>query len=143
MSETRIRTYLEMDADLHDQYAEQAAKLNSASRNGHVSPENLMVAQLLRFAFIPPSERVIVIDAEHRDKLEHLLSGGAIRDGADLWEKVSRLASLEIGGLRVDFTPSQWTQLKRFASRNGITLEEATKRVVRQMSEQFWDYISD
>lgn len=140
---TRFRAQLELDAELYDHYAEQATKINSASRNGHVSAETLMVAQLLRFAHVPPSERILVVDAENREKLEHLLSGGALRDGADLYEKAQRLADVQIGGIRCEFSPAQLSQLKRYATRNQVTPEEALKRVVKQMESQFFDWVSD
>jgi len=139
---TRFRAQLDLDAELYDHYSAQATKLNAGSRNGHVSPETLMVAQLLRFAHVPPGERVLVVDGESRDKLEHILSGGALRDGADLYEKVQRLADVQIAGIRCEFTPAQLSQLKRYATRNLISPEEALKRVVRQMESNFFDWVS-
>lgn len=143
MSETRVRASLEVDTEVFDAYAAEAAKLNAASKNGHVSPERLMVMQLSRFQGVPVSERVLVISAQHRERLEHILAGRSFAGDAELVEEVEKLANLEIGGIRVDFTPAQLAQLKRFATRNHISVGEAVRRTVKAMEEQFFDLVTE
>ena len=143
VTNTRIRISLDIDLEIHDAYAAQAAEMNAASKNGHVSAEHLMAMQLQRFAKVPPSERILVVDSSSRDRLEHILSGGALQSGDDLYQKVRRLADIDIGQVRVEFTPSQLAQLKRYATRNEMTAEEAIRRTVRSMEEQFFEFISD
>lgn len=143
VSSTRIRTTLEVDDDVFGRYEAQASALNSASKNGHVGAEFLMQLQLVRYSHVPVSERVLVVDAVSREKLEHLLSGGAIQSGVDLLEKVSRLADIKIGGIQIQFTPSQLTHIRRYATRNNITPDEAVRRIVKQMESQFFDFVSD
>ena len=105
-----------------------------------IKPEALMISQLERFRGVSPSDRVIVVGSRERAALEKILSSGHLQDGVDLKRKVEQLATLEIGGVKVDFSPAEWGQLKRYADKNGKSLQQVVETTVRQMRDQFFDY---
>jgi hypothetical protein len=141
LAEVKVRTLIDIPEEVYAAYAAQASSL--AAAGGSASPQELMSAQLARFSAYPASNHVLVVDSESRGKLDLILQGGMLRDAQDLVEKVTKLADIQIGGIAVHWTPGQLRQIKTYASRNRITVEEAIKRVVFQMSGQFWDYVSD
>ena len=61
-------------------------------------------------------------------------------DAADLVLKVEALASIQVEGVTLDFTPGQKRELKRLADRQGITYEEIVARTVKSMEEQFFSH---
>lgn len=80
--------------------------------------------------FIPPVSCAI---------LERTLGVGSCRSLAALQTRVDQLARLEIGGIRVDFTPGQLDELAHRAAKRGLTVEEEVRRVVEKLSgDLFW-----
>ena len=55
---------------------------------------------------------------------------------------VERLADIQIQQVRVNFSPGQLNQLKVFATKNNISIEEAVRRVVVAMQDGFFDYVA-
>jgi hypothetical protein len=141
LSDVKVRTLIDIPEDVYAAYAAQASAL--AAAGGSATPQELMGAQLARFSAYPASNHVLVVDSENRGKLDQVLQGGMLRDAQDLVEKVTKLADIQIGGIAVHWTPGQLRQIKTYATRNRLTVEETVKRIVFQMSSQFWDYIGD
>jgi hypothetical protein len=136
--EGEVKVTLRIPDDLYETYLRHADSL--AGRGGQgTSAEDLMVAQLERFSKVAPMDRVVVVDTRSREGLEKILPGGQLASGRDLLTKVRELADLKIGRIRVDFTTRQLEQVKNYATRNRITVEEATRAIVRGMEEQFFD----
>jgi len=136
-----MRVSLQMPDEVYDAYARQAATLASRGSQRSASPEDMMTAQLARFAKVAPMDRIIVVDSASREALEALLSGGNITSGQDLLSRVKHLASLEIGNIRVEFTDRQFESIKNYASRNRITPEDAARGVVKGMQDNFFDIV--
>jgi hypothetical protein len=128
-----MKVTLQISDDLYEKYAERAA--------GQATAEELLLAQLERFKEVSPMDRVIVVLSKERAGLEKILSGGTLRDGADLLQKVSSLASIEIGGVKVDFSPGELRNIKHFATKNRIPAQQAVEQVVHGMKEQFGLYV--
>jgi hypothetical protein len=141
LSDVKVRTLIDIPEEVYEAYASQATTL--AAAGGSASPQELMSAQLARFSAFPASNHVLVVDSENRGRLDLILQGGMLRDAEDLVQKVQRLADIQIGEIRVNWTPGQLQQIKSWASRNRIAPEEAVRRIVQQMGAQFWDYIGD
>lgn len=136
--------HLKMPDEIYEGYAhystEVASRLNGSSE---ATPEVLMVAQLARFAAVPPMDRPLVVGSAVRDELERILSGGTLRDDQDLLAKVRRLADVSIEGVALHFTPAQLQQIRNYATRNALSPEETVRRIVRQMEHQFFDFVSE
>lgn len=113
-----------------------------ALESGAISPKAVIEAQLARYADVDPRDRAILVRGEARDALEAILGGGHLTDAADLVAKVQRLADIQIGQIRVRFTPGQLEELKSRAERNGISVAEETRRIVRDMEAMFFDRLS-
>jgi hypothetical protein len=131
-----MRVQLQLTDDLYDTYAGHAQALAPRA----VSAEEMMIQCLSNFSSIPPQVRVLILAGAAREQVEKTLGGGYLTSGEDLVSKIKELAALEVGKVEIDFTPAQWHQLKVYSAKNGITVEEAAKRVVRQMATRWFDY---
>lgn len=135
-----MRLTISISDDLFDTYATRAAKVNERS-GVVVTPEELIVTQLEKFAGIDPAERTLIIPAVERRQLEEILHGGHLQSADDLVKKVDKLARLEIGEVRLDFTPGQLSELRRYASRNRKTFEQVMQETVTAIGTQFFRYV--
>jgi len=136
-----LRVSLQVSDDLYDLYSKHADAL--ASRGQSISAEEIMVSHLDRFSKVRAVDRIVVVDPESLTKIEATLGDGYLKTGEDLATRVQELASLEIGSVRLEFTTKQLFSLKRYATKNGISLEDAVKRTVDSMSTLFFDYVSE
>lgn len=127
--------------DVYDSYLGHAEKVQGTSGKHVVSTEHLIESQISRFQHVSPADRVIVVDSQSRERLETILQGGALRDSKDLVKRVELLASLEIGQVRVDFTPAQWEELKNRAIRNNRTVQQIAEATVMDMEPIFFDHL--
>lgn len=84
-------------------------------------------------------ERALTLDGSTRDRLEQVLGIGATRSPDHLLAAVDRLARIEIGGVRIDFTPGQLEEIARRAKKRAWSVEQAIKSVVDRIREDlFW-----
>lgn len=132
-----MRVTLQIPDELYDAYAAHL----QPPLNGHASPEDLMISQLERFKTVSPQDRAVIVANRDRIRLEEILSGGTLRDSADLVKKVEGLARLEIGEVKVTFTPGELNNIKVFAAKNRIPVQRAVEQVVHGMKEQFGLYV--
>lgn len=128
-----MKITLSLPDDLYERYAERAG--------GKVTAEELILAQLERFKEVSPMDRVLVVLPKERAALENKLGGSSLRDGQDLLSKVESLASIEIGGVKVDFSPGELRNIKTFAAKNRIPVQQAVEQTVHGMKEQFGLYV--
>lgn len=122
--------------DLYECYEQMAERLN-----GRASPPDVILAQLERFKHAHAADRIIVVDAAARQRIETILGGNAIHSGEDLAAKIQALADIEIGQIRVDWSPAQLRKLKAFSIRHGKSVETIAREIVRDMSYQFFGAI--
>lgn len=133
---------MQTEDQTYEAYERMAEELQ-AQAGKSATAEELMAHQLERFRSVHPADRVVLVDPRNRDRLEQILSGGTLRDAEDLVAKVQKLASLEIGEIRVDWTPGQLRELQEYARRNRKTLQEVVKATVERMGAQFFSHVGN
>lgn len=131
---------LKIPDQVYERYERMAEEIQALSGNS-LSPEELLLAQLERFAGVNPTDRVLLVTSRVRSKLENLLTGGSLADDQDLYKRVEDLASFKIGEVRMDFTPGQMKQLAAIAQRNRKSLNEVFKETVKQIEWKFFDEV--
>lgn len=132
-----MKLTIQIPDDLYEVYAAHLSKALA----GKATIEDLLAHQLERFKEVSPSDRVVVILPPERSRLEALLAGGSILDGRDLAEKVQRLADIQIGEVRVDFSPGELKNIRTFATKNRKPVQQVISDVVHGMKEQFGLYV--
>jgi len=130
--EVPMKIPLEISDDLYSQFS-KLAESDSLER-----VTDLMKTYLEYFVKIDPRKPYLVVSPEDRGKLEDILSGIDLKSSADLVMRVDQLARMEIGGVRVQFTPAQIAEIKSKAERNGDTLQSYTEKLVNQMAGFFF-----
>ena len=133
MGQTQIRVSLSDDA---------LRRLSDRSATLKQDPE-VLASRLLATALhdLPASGRHVVLDQATLDVLASILFGGDVLNGADLVDKVSRLAGITFHNIRLEFTPGQLEELARRAERLGLTAEELTRRTVKRMEDLFFTHL--
>lgn len=136
-----MKLQIQIPDAVYDAYANRATEMSAQGKP--ITPEEVIADTLDRFSSVSPTDRAIVVGAANRQRLEKVLSGGSLFDGNDLTMKVEALAKLEIGEVRLEFTPGQLKQLANVARRNGKTVEEVTRETVKQLEWQFFDAVGN
>lgn len=80
----------------------------------------------------------LVVPQTLRQQLERILGIGTTNTPEDLLKAVDLLARLEIGGVLVDFTPAQWTEMKRKAEVQNQPLSVYLQRLVQKLTQDLW-----
>jgi hypothetical protein len=119
---------LRVPDDLADDYDKHGLPLEAA-----------LLATLLRFRKITPTDRAFIVSHEDRGKLEALLGSGHIMTSKDLRERVERLARLRVGDIEIPFSSSEWREIELRASKRGITVEDECRQIVKKMHELFFN----
>lgn len=94
-------------------------------------PYKALSRQIQRFADVNPADRVIIIDAENRRKLEALLNE-TTTDAASLVEKVKSLLTIKVDDIKVALTPETVETLKSQAEFEGMDQKEYTEQKIRE-----------
>lgn len=105
-----------------------------ATRQGRPMDE-VITAQLTRFAHCPPGERACAVNLV---EVEKLIGNLPIRDGHDLLKRIGDLAAIHFHGIRLDFTPGQLEELQRRAAREEKSVEALAQEIVEQLNRQFF-----
>lgn len=80
-----------------------------------------------------------VLPAATCAQLEQTTGIGSTRTPADLVKAVERLAKIEVGGIRIDFTPGQLDEIAHRAKKRGRTIQQELQAVVDRIREElFW-----
>lgn len=110
-------------------YMEYADK-TGRTLNGVIS------AQLERFKALQPGRRCIVVPL---DEAEKLLGGLPIQGEVDLLYRVSQLASISYGGVKLELSIAQLKELEHRASRQGKSVQSMLEGVARELEKHlFW-----
>lgn len=73
------------------------------------------------------------------EQIERTTGLGSTRSSEDLVAAVERLAAIEIGSVRIDFTPGQLEELRLRALKRGRSVQLEIKAVVDRIREEiFW-----
>lgn len=90
-----------------------------------------------RYQIVDGNDRLL--SAAIRTRLEETLGIGTTRTPEDLIAAVERLAKIEIGGIRIDFTPGQLDEIKYRATKRGQSVQQALQAVIDRIREDlFW-----
>lgn len=100
--------------------------------------EQVLAQQLRKFRQVAPKTRVVVLTGDALDTVEQVLAGGSVSSGADLANKVTRLAGIRFHEIRLDFTPGQLDELAYRAERQGRPVKDLVAEIVRGITEQFF-----
>src|SRR5258708_17026864 len=100
--------------------------------------EKLLDRQLARFATTPITQRVLALTGEELQQIETALGVGSTKDPATLLAAIHAFAGLTIGGIRVDFSPSQLDELALRAEKQRRPLQDLAEAVVHQMARNFF-----
>lgn len=131
-----MRVQIQISDDVYDLYLSYATRLS-----GKVAVEDILRAQLEQFAKVCPTDRIIVVDARNRASLEQLLpSGGSLRDAADLVDRVDRLARIDVGEVRVPFTPPELAELALRARRQNRPIQRLVEEAVASFHERYFNW---
>jgi len=105
----------------------------------------LLVQQLDRFRRVNPIDRILVVDAHNRAKLEELLPNPlpTIADAKDLLARVDDLAHIEIGGVAVHFAPRDLRAIAHHAEKHSLSVQEAIQFTVDRMKGNFLSYLPE
>lgn len=71
-------------------------------------------------------------------RVENVLGVGAMKDADRLLSAIESLATIEIGLIKIDFTPGQLAELKHRASKRGFTIEQELRRVVDRIKDEIF-----
>jgi hypothetical protein len=113
-----------------------------ADRLQALAPD-LPLDQVVRVALervqdLGPMEPALVLTGKELRRIHDLLGTGSTRSAKTLVAAVQRLSDIQIGQIRLDFTPAEQEELKYRAERAGRTVREEAEAVVRGMHEQFF-----
>src|SRR5690242_19509027 len=86
--------------------------------------DQVITAQLERFAAYAPGTRVILVDDATCRVLEQRLGGGSISTTQDLTHKLQQLAGVKFRNQQFDFNPAQLAELEHRATRQGRPVGE-------------------
>lgn len=96
----------------------------------------VITAQLERFQALHPGKRAIVVDVE---KVEKLLGGLPIVGGEDLLHRITQLAALSFGHIKLDLNPAQLAELEHRANRQGKPVDQLVKEMAEViLRDLFW-----
>lgn len=129
-----MKILLRIPDELADAYEEMAHR----NGNGSANLEEILVAQLERFKCVHAMDRVVVVKSKTRDELEALFGGDQLKDDEDLLNRTRALADIQIGEVRVNWSPAQLAELRRYAARNDRSVQTVVEEVVQAMSGQFF-----
>lgn len=132
-----MKLTLQIPDELYECYASHLEKALA----GKATIEDVLAHQLEKFKDVSPSDRVVVVLPPDRSRLEALLGGGSLVTSRDLAEKVQRLADIQIGEVRVDFSPGELQNIRTYATKNRKPIQQAISDVVHGMKEQFGLYV--
>ena len=126
-----MKLTIQMPDDLYDHFVELGDKAGKR-------PTSVISDVLKLFGLASPYDRILVIDAGARSRIEKVLSGGHLQSADDLATRIENLTRMEIEGVALDFSVGQKRELKRLADRNGIPYEEMVRRTVKEIEPLFF-----
>lgn len=80
----------------------------------------------------------LLLSQKDCDALVERLGLGATHDGERLIDAVDRLAKVEIGGIRIPFTPGQLAELRHRAVKRGRTVELEIRAVISRIEDELF-----
>jgi hypothetical protein len=92
-------------------------------KHSPTNPERAMEQQLIRFAEIRPSERILLLPPKERDELEVMLDSN-FATARELVAKVRELLGIRVEGVDVTLDPNTLMRLVHQAEFEGVAKEQ-------------------
>ena len=80
----------------------------------------------------------LLVPRELCGKIESFTGIGSTRSPEELSKAIEILANIEIGGVRIEFTPGQLAELKHRASKRGYTVEQELQRIIDRIRDEIF-----
>lgn len=110
---------------VYDAYERQAMAL-------HKSIEEVIARHLAQTAEIPLGDRTLTLLATDRERIETAL-GKDVGSPADLVAAVEALATVSVGGVKIQLSRQDQEEIQRRAEKNGITPKQEIERSFAQI----------
>ena len=89
-------------------------------------------------ALYEPIEPGLEIPQSAFRRIEATLGLGTTRSAAELLDAIDRVARLQIGDVRIDFTPGQLAEMQHRATKRGYTLAQEVGQVIDRIKEELF-----
>lgn len=83
-------------------------------------------------------EEGLFVPKETCDLIECITGVGTARTPKELLAAIDRLAFIEIGGIRIQFTPGQLEEIKHRAEKRGYTVAQELGRIVDRIKDEIF-----
>lgn len=104
------------------------------------SLDEVLTAQLTRFAKLEPGKRAIILGPKHIEALETMTGRLPLRDAADLQKRVDDLAAVTFSHIRLDFSASQLAEIAHRAERQGRPAAQIVREMIdATQRDMFWN----
>lgn len=100
--------------------------------------DDVVAAQLKRFAMLEPGKKAVVIPPAALTALEPPLGGTPVRDAQDLLTRIQQLANISFMGLNLGLSLQQKAELAHRAERQGRTVEALVQEMWRDLQQNFF-----
>lgn len=105
-----------------------------------VSPEAVLLYHLTAGMQHRYGERTLVVSGPDLVALEGRLGGGQVATGANLVEKVEKLARIEFGGHEIRLNPAELEEIRFRAHKSGRSVAQVVEATWMKMREEFFSY---
>lgn len=102
------------------------------------TPVDVLPATVFAERYEPVHEGAVTLDPEHITRIAKVLRFGATKTADDLTKAVEQMATVRIGGIKIDFNPAQVEELKHRASKRGWTVEKYMEYLVGRFTQELW-----
>lgn len=89
-----------------------------------------------RYEIVP--QGVLILSAVERAQIDQVAGLGSTRTGADLVKAIDRLAHIEIGTVKIGFTPGQLEEITHRASKRGYSVEQELRRIIDRIKDEIF-----
>lgn len=89
--------------------------------------------------YVCVDDDTLTVSPAGKQRLERTTGFGTLRSEAELIQAVERLATIEIGGVHIDFTPGQLEEIAHRATKRGRPVEAEIRATIDRIKEElFW-----
>ena len=85
-------------------------------------------------------EGSLTLAPDHITRIAKVLRFGATKNADDLTKAIEQMATVRIGGIKIEFNPAQVEELKHRASKRGWTVEKYMQYLVDRFTQDLWNY---
>lgn len=111
-----MRVMLTVDDEVFERYKD------NAKQAGNLKPEQIMTNYISKMAHVDFNSRFLLLNTEQTKRIESLL-GIHATSAADLVEKLSTLASIQIGDMKLELSVGELAEIKLAALNYGMPIQ--------------------